>query len=137
MGGLAGGALVFFRTTKPMMELVYVNLALYQSERTYAAYRYGSYPVARTRILEYIDQVGGLAAGEQAPTLGKGTPSDLALWYGRLAVAAERAGRPHDAPGYVRLGLEKMRTAGSEMTEGQLRELVQMQDVAWDDDLRR
>ncbi len=137
VGGVVGGGVVFVRSTAPLLDVVFYNLALYESERAYSAYRYGSYRVARERILEYLEFVDGKDGRQGAGKLGKGTPADVALWYGRLAAAADRAGQRDEAARYLQVGIEKIRAGATVMSESQLRELVRLQDVSWDDDLRK
>jgi hypothetical protein len=135
-GLVVGGALVFWNGVRPMVQMLGLTTALHSDDNAYVKYRYAAYPVARRAILEHIRFVQAFAREhEDGPTLGKGSPSDLMLWYGRLAVSAERANKKTEAVGFLRHALEAARASGGDVTEAQVREIVRKQDADWDSSL--
>jgi hypothetical protein len=132
--GLAlGGGLVFWNGVRPMVQMLGLTTALHSDDNAYVKYRYAAYPVARRAILEHIRFVEAFARDhDDGPTLGKGSPSDLMVWYGRLAVAAERANKNSEAAGFLQHALEEARAGGGGVNEAQLREIVLTRDAEWD-----
>jgi hypothetical protein len=100
-----------------------------RGERAYVVYRYGSYPAARVALLKYIE----FAESHDPEVLGpSGRAFDLMLAYGRLGVAAERAGEHQDAQRYLRQAAAIRRPDGHVLTEAEVRSAVDRVDRAWE-----
>src|SRR5712692_9094260 len=56
LGCLVGGGVVFLRSVPAMAEMMAVANLSHAGNEAYVKYRYGSYPVAKTALLQYVDQ---------------------------------------------------------------------------------
>src|SRR6266702_5731784 len=119
LGCLVGGGVVFIRAVPPMAEMAEIaalaDLSQAGSE-AYIRYRYGTYPVAKTALLEYRDRVGNYW-GKKVPASREVLGVEFGLTYGRLALAAERTGHGDDAQQYMRLAQEAFSKPGDSVDE--------------------
>jgi hypothetical protein len=101
--------------------------ALSQSEdQAYVAYRYGRYPVARSRVLEHVALEERIA--KKNDTLRNKSRADFMLWYGRLALTAERAGAADDVKEFWGRAKEASTRDGRPVTEEEVRRTLQELD---------
>ena len=133
VGAAIGGAAVSFRTIPPMAVMVArANLVMVRKD-AYVMYRYAAYPVARSALLKYSDQSQNSVS--TAPAESEGTSFDVGLTYGRLALAAERAGNQSDADTFMNLAKEAFGRTRHSYDEAQIRGAVARLDKAWDEGL--
>ena len=131
LGCTVGGVVVFFRTVPPMAEILALGKLSDSGNQAYVRYRYGSYPVAKAALLQHADQLTSVGVGEGM--LGQtGADFDLGLTYGRLAMAAERAGQAEDAALYMNLATRALAKRGQLVDDSQVRMSVERLDAAWD-----
>jgi hypothetical protein len=130
-GCLVGGAVVFFRTVPTSAR----TLALLSLDRTgneaYVKYRYGSYAVAKAALLEHADNLTR-SRTDGAMRTDAGADFDLALTYGRLALAAERVGESQDSARYMALATQALAKPRREAGAREVRMSVERLDAAWD-----
>src|SRR5215831_13309325 len=91
-GALVGAVFVFYWAAMPMTKMLTLVSITASGNEAYVRYRYGSYAVAKAALLRHADALASSSVREGM--LGDaGTDLDLGLTYGRLALAAERAGQ--------------------------------------------
>jgi len=130
-GCVVGGVVVFFRAVVPMGEMLGLSSLSRTGSEAYVKYRYASYAVAKAALLEYAEQVSSTPVREGV--LGEaGSSLDLGLTYGRLAVAAERAGQAPEADHYMGLATQVYAKRGQQVTPARVRAAVEQLDAAWD-----
>ena len=130
-GSILGGAAVFFWTVPPMAEILALVSITASGNEAYVKYRYGSYSVGKAALLKHADALASDSVREGM--LGEaGADFDLGLTYGRLAVAAERAGHADEAVRYMHLATQAFQKRGRPHDESQVRASVQRLDAAWD-----
>lgn len=133
VGAVIGGAAVSFRTIPPMAVMVARANLVMVGKDAYVMYRYAAYPVARSALLKYSDQSQNSVS--TAPAESEGTSFDVGLTYGRLALAAERAGNQSDADTFMNLAKEAFGRTRHSYDEAQIRAAVERLDRAWDEGL--
>jgi hypothetical protein len=125
-----GAGLMFVFWIVPLVS-AFAFAGLYRGEdQAYVAYRYGAYTVARSRILEHVALEEVLARKDEV--IRSKSRVDFVLWYGRLAVTAERAGAADDVKEFWRRAMEAGTRDGRGSTEGELRRTIQDLDSRWD-----
>jgi hypothetical protein len=134
-GGVIGAGLCHSFYTQPLVEMLGLMTVSQSDDTAYVAYRHGAYPAARIAILQHIELAQRLAR-EHEPTFGKGSPADLTIWYGRLAIIAERAGAAKDATDFWRRAVDSAARDGGKVTQAEVRQVVSDLDERWDARLR-
>jgi hypothetical protein len=135
-GALVSAALVFQVGVRPLLRTLGQATVRESAGRAYAAYRFGSYPKARDAIIDHVHLETEVARQEQnlspdQQPKGELLWADVVLWYGRLAVAAERAGRTAEEKRFVSWADMAARQTGGAIGEPDLRAIVEKQDAAW------
>jgi hypothetical protein len=131
LGCLVGGGVVFSRSMPPMAEMMALTSLSHAGNEAYVKYRYGSYPVAKTALLQYADLANSFWAQKGAGSAGA-LNSELGLTYDRLALAAERAGHADEAAQYMKRAQEALSKSGDSVDESRVRTAVERLDRAWD-----
>ena len=130
-GGVLGGAIVFFRTVPANAQLLSMLMLSNSGNESYVRYRYGSYSVAKAALLQHAKQLASTPLRQGI--LGEaGAEFDVGLTYGRLALAAERAGHTDEAAQYMTRAVEAFRAGGKLIDEVQVRQSILQLDAAWD-----
>jgi hypothetical protein len=130
VGTVLGASLMFAFRIVPLVSAV-AFAGLYQGEdQAYVAYRYGAYPVARSRILEHLALEEVLARKDEV--IRRKSRVDFVLWYGRLAVSAERAGAADDVKEFWRRAMDAGMRDGRGSTEAEVRSTIHELDSRWD-----
>jgi hypothetical protein len=134
-GCAVGGSVTFHRLVTPMAGTLGLVESARAGNEAYVLYRYGAYSVAKTALLDYAGQ---LRAGGPVQDLlgGAVATADLQLTYGRLAVAAARAGHQEEAARYFDLAIQTSTNRIEKLTWDDIRTLVERLDVSWDERLR-
>jgi hypothetical protein len=119
-GVILGAGVVFFLQVRPA-GLALADLLLSQSdEETYLVYRFGDYRVTREKPLKHLQESRSANAVRTHRTT---------LWYGRLALAAERAGHHNDASDFWRRAVAS--DPSGRLDEASIRDAVLRLDAAW------
>jgi hypothetical protein len=134
VGAVVGGAAVSFRTSAPMAEMVARANLVRVGKDAYVMYRYANYPVARTALLTYADELKGSPLWAD-PSESDVMSFDVGLTYARLVVAAERAGIKADAETFMTLAKDAFGRTRQSYDETQIRAAVERLDKAWDNSL--
>jgi hypothetical protein len=136
LGALVSAVLVFQVGVRPVLRTLGQATVRESAEKAYSAYRFGSYPKARAAIIDHVHLETEVARQEQnlrADQQPKGELlwADVVVWYGRLAVAAERAGQTAEQKKFVSWADTAARQTGGAIGEPELRAIVEKQDAAW------
>ena len=130
-GAVVGGAIVFLRTVRANAQMLSMLMLGNSGSESYVRYRYGSYSVAKAALLQHAEQLTSTPLHQSI--LGEaGAQFDVGLTYGRLALAAERAGQPDEAAQYMARAVEAFRVGGKPIDEAQVRRSILQLDAAWD-----
>jgi hypothetical protein len=122
-GAITGSVIIFQRTARPMAEIAGQARASFVGHEAYVSYRYGSYVVAKAALLRFADEI---------QDSGRIARFDVGLTYGRLAIAAERAGEMHEASDYMKIAINALSTTDESTTADQVRDTVERLDSFWD-----
>jgi hypothetical protein len=131
-GVVAGGAYMFTTSTMPTMNLMRQSILSSSGHETYALYRYGSYQVAREALLAHLEVAKCMPAETSSLQA-----FEVMLTYGRLAIAAEKAGLATEAKAFFQQAIAAPLADGGRVTEAQVRETVASIDDTWDRRLSR
>ncbi len=130
-GCAVGGSIVFHRLVTPMAGTLGLAESVRAENEAYVCYRYGAYSVAKPALLDYAGQLR--ARGPVQDIVGGAVAAaDLQITYGRLAVAASRAGQREDAARYFDLAVQAATNRIQKLTQGEIRTLVERLDASWD-----
>ena len=133
-GAVLGAVSVFAYYTKPLTDLLLLTTVARSGDEAYVRYRYADYPVAREALLKHIELT---QAQDPASLAAAGRSFDLMLTYGRLALAAEKAGEVVEGREFLQRALALPRSDGGTVTEAQVRDAVTKLDADWDGRLKR
>ena len=133
-GGVVGGAVVFIRTVPPMTEIVTQASLANSGNEAYVRYRYGTYPVAKTALLKYVDELRS-SSSSSATGIDETGAFSVGLAYARLALTAERTANAEEAGTYMNLAKEAFSRQRHPYDETKIRSAVDRIDKAWDQSL--
>src|SRR5882724_7657563 len=119
-GVILGGGAVFFFQARPLGLALADVLLSHGDEEAYLVYRFGDYRVAREKLLKHLEESRSVNAVRRHQT---------ALWYGRLALAAERAGQHDDASDIWRRAVAS--DPSGRVDDALIRDAVLRLDSAW------
>ena len=132
-GAVLGGAIVYMRTMGSAGAILALSTLSNSGHEAYLTYRFGSYPVAREALLKHIE----IAKSHDGALGAAGQSFDVMLSYGRLAVAAEKAGQTETSKDYRGRAIEVRPSNFEPVTEARIRELIERLDAAFDKRLGR
>jgi len=133
-GGILGGAIVSLRTISSGDQMLAVLRLTSSGRDAYVGYRYGSYPVAKTALLQHLEQLVSTPM-PQGIRGEAGAEFDVGVTYGRLAIAAERAGHTDEAAQYMARAVGAFPGGARPMNNSQVRRSIALLDAAWDERL--
>jgi tetratricopeptide (TPR) repeat protein len=132
-GAVCGGAIVYVRTMGSAGAIIALSALSNSGHEAYLSYRLGSYPAAREALLKYIE----IAKSHEAALGAQAQSFDVMLSYGRLAVAAEKAGQAENSKDFMRRAIEYRPPDFEPVTEARIRQLIEQLDAALDKRLGR
>ncbi len=135
VGALAGAGVTVWKVALPMTEMAFFMASAHEEQRAYVSYRYADYSVARVALIDHIHYLQDVEKKHDRSASAE-PKGNVFLWYGRLALAAERAGRTTEAHAFFEQGLAEARAQGGRIVEADLRESVGKLDADWDAGLR-
>ena len=134
IGAVVGGAAVLYRTILPMAAMQARTNLVIAGKDAYVLYRYAAYPVARNALLNYSDEAKNVVSTDAAES--DRTSFDIGLTYGRLALAAERAGIRSDGAIFMDLAKESSGRTRQSYDEALIRAAFERLARAWDAGLK-
>mgnify|MGYP001409734311 CR=1 FL=1 len=132
-GAVLGGSIVYMRTMGSVGAILALSTLSNSGHDAYLSYRFGSYPVAREALLKHIE----IAKSHDSALRAAGQSFDVMVSYGRLAVAAEKAGQTENSKDFMRRAIEVRPADFEPVTEARIRQLIDQLDAAWDKRLGR
>ena len=130
VGAILGAGVIFYFSLMPVMSVLSISTLSQNDDNAYIKYRYGAYGVARAAVLELVRLEEAIARREEV--IRTRSQTDFMVWYGRLAVIAERAGAVDDVKEFWRRAVEAGTRNGRPITENEVREVVAKLDARLD-----
>jgi hypothetical protein len=135
LGVAAGATWEGMRHTAPLVMRTFEMVREAAEQRAYLRYRLGDYQTGKCSLLDYVDLARRLRGG-LSPQGQELADRSVGLAYARIAAAAARSGYDEDMRAFMGHAQGAFRQMNEHPHEGQLLEVVALDDSRWDREVR-